>query len=73
MAMVPTTNLSSTEASLDELLVGEGGRADEASLSKVSFSQKVKVKKTNLNIVQKVKVKKTDFSKVNIVLKAFQK
>ena len=58
MAMVQT-NLSSSEASLDELLVGEGGRADEASLSKGSFSQKVKVKKSNLNIVQKVKVKKT--------------
>ena len=61
------TNLSSTKASLDELLVGEGGRADEASLSKVSFSQKVKVKNTKVNIVQKVKVKKAAFSKVNII------
>ena len=52
---------------MDELLMGEGGRADEASLSKVSFSQKVKVKNTNVNIVQKVKVKKTDFSELNIV------
>ena len=61
------TNLSTTEASLDELLVGEGGCADQASLSKVSFSQKVKVKNTNVNIVQKVKVKKAAFSKVNII------
>ena len=30
-------HLPSTEASLDELLMGEGGRADEASLSKVNI------------------------------------